>query len=111
MFLSSHNLDEVERVCSYVGLLPKGELLALIKPKTWEINFFKPNLNITTTDAVQSDFLGRELNKFDFVKSFKIEGNKTQILLNEETDAAKVITFLAQKVVSILEAISKSVLQ
>lgn len=104
VFLSSHNLDEVERVCSYVGLLHKGELLALDKTKDLKDKFSNPNLNIITTGFVHLGFLEQELSKLDFVKSYRIEQNKIQLLLTEETDAVKVIAFLAKKEIGILEA-------
>jgi ABC-2 type transport system ATP-binding protein len=85
IFISSHLLDEVQRICTHVGMINKGksvfsgpiEQVLDTFTQQWVI---EAELQNVTEDMISS------LKKLDFVEDVKVEGNKLMIQLKEKKD-------------------------
>ena len=85
VFISSHLLDEVQRICTHVGMINKGRMVfdgqisQVLEAFTqqWVI---EAELEKVTETIVSS------LKKLDYVEDVKVEGNKLRIELKEKKD-------------------------
>jgi len=85
VFISSHLLDEVQRICTHVGMINRGRMVfdGLIEQvleaftQQWVIEV---ELEGVTREIVSS------LKKLDYVQDVKVEGNKIRIELKEKKD-------------------------
>ncbi|HOQ68077.1 MAG TPA: ABC transporter ATP-binding protein [Candidatus Atribacteria bacterium] len=85
VFISSHLLSEVERLCKKVAIINKGKLLA---EDTMD------NIRRRLTDTIEMEIeLDKEaeslvsaLEKLDFLRGFSIEGNKLKVGLKTDRD-------------------------
>jgi len=85
IFISSHLLDEVQRICTHVGMINKGKIVftgsieQVLEAFTqqWVV---EAELERVTETIVSS------LKKLDFVEDVKVEGNKLMIALKEKKD-------------------------
>jgi len=85
IFISSHLLDEVQRICTHVGMISKGKIV-FSGPIEQVLDTFtrqwviEAELQNITEDIVSS------LKNLDFVEDVKVEGNKLMIELKEKKD-------------------------
>ena len=85
IFISSHLLDEVQRICTHVGMINKGKIV-FSGPIEQVLDTFtqqwviEAELQNVTEDMISS------LKKLDFVEDVKVEGNKLMIQLKEKKD-------------------------
>ena len=85
IFLSSHLLDEVQRICTHVGMINKGKMVftgsigQVLETFTqqWVV---EAELEKVTKTIVSS------LKKFGYVEDVKVEGNRLRIKLKEKKD-------------------------
>jgi len=85
VFISSHLLDEVQRICTHVGMINRGRMVfdGLIEQvleaftQQWVIEV---ELEGVTKEIVSS------LKKLDYVEDVNVEGNKIRIELKEKKD-------------------------
>ncbi len=85
IFLSSHLLDEVQRICTHVGMINKGKMVftgsigQVLEAFTqqWVV---EAELEKVTKTIVSS------LKKFSYVEDVKVEGNRLRIELKEKKD-------------------------
>ena len=94
VFLTTHNLSEAEHICSQVGLIRDGELLALGSPK---------NLHNKSV-ALKVEFIGRGfnekvtklLNKQKNVVSVKANKNHLFVELNKNMEIAPLVSLVVK---------------
>jgi len=109
VFFSSHNLSEVQSICTTIGLINKGKILAFgkreeISKKTVP----QPAFLCELVDITDIDILS-DIEQLDFVKSLEKVGRKTvKITLTKDDYVSSLINFLSQKGVR-LEEIKKDV--
>ena len=85
VFISSHLLSEVERLCKKVAIINKGKLLA---EDTMD------NIRRRLTDSVEMEIevdkeaesIASSLEKLDFLKGFSVEGHKLEVSLKTDRD-------------------------
>jgi len=85
IFLSSHLLDEVQRICTHVGMINKGKMVftgsigQVLETFTqqWVV---EAELEKVTKTIVSS------LKKFGYVEDVKVDGNRLRIELKEKKD-------------------------
>lgn len=85
IFISSHLLDEVQRVCSHVGMINKGKIV-FTGPITQVLDAFTQHWIIEAEVEKVTDNLVAALKKLDYVEDLKVEGNKLGITLKEKKD-------------------------
>jgi len=101
IFLNSHNLAEVQKICSKVAILQKGEILACNSLKKLQSENKKPELEVTIGDM--SNNILNEIKALNFVINCQREDNKLIIKMTNYTRTQELLRFLIQKNVKIRE--------
>lgn len=92
IILASHLLDEVEKVCTDVVVLKKGETLYC--GKVSELMSGEETFELASADLMM---LERTMKEFSLVKSAYVEGDKLIIIPGEKTDGATINQYLISK--------------
>lgn len=92
ILLASHLLDEVEKVCSHVLVLRKGEVLY-----SGKVDEMSANENFFELQSSNSADLLRALENFPNVHLLKEVDGKVMLYLNQSTDAAQINEYLAKQ--------------
>lgn len=104
IIMASHILDEVEKVCSHVGILQKGSLI--VQGKVSTILGDDNIIEIASSDMVK---LKTQLDKYSFVKSIQEKDNYFILNLEENISAEELNKLLIQNgiYVSLLKKINR----
>lgn len=92
ILLASHLLDEVEKVCSHVLVLRKGEILY-----SGLVNAMSNNKGFIELQANNHTALTDALRLFPAIENVKEEDGKVIVSSNTEIDPAELNKFLAEK--------------
>ncbi len=88
VFVSSHLLSEVEKLCKKVGIINKGKLLA-----EDDMENIKRKLSDTVNILIELNRDGQTLhtvlNQLPFIQSFVLEGNTLEVQLKTDQDYRK----------------------
>jgi len=85
VFISSHLLDEVQRICTHVGMINKGRMV-FNGPITQVLEAFTQHWVIEAEVKKVTKTMISALKKLDYVEDVKVEGNKMRIKLKEKKD-------------------------
>jgi ABC-2 type transport system ATP-binding protein len=86
IFLNSHDLDEVQRVCSRIAILQRGEIRAYDTVENLRRKFSKPAVEIALTDDREAEKALALLNSLDYVSECERDGLRiTAITKGEKT--------------------------
>jgi len=86
IFLNSHDLDEVQRVCSRIVILQKGEMRAYDTVENLRMKFSKPAVEISLTDEKEAEKALDLLNSLDYVSECERDGLRiTATIRGEKT--------------------------
>ena len=85
VFVSSHLLDEVQRICTHVGMINKGRMV-FDGPIAQVLEAFTQQWVIEAELKKVTKNMLSALKKLDYVKDVKAEGNKLKIELKEKKD-------------------------
>jgi len=85
VFISSHLLDEVQRICTHVGMINKGKMV-FTGPITQVLEAFTQQWVIEAELEKVTEPIISALKKLTCVHDVKAEGNKLKIELKEKKD-------------------------
>lgn len=85
IFISSHLLDEVQRICTHVGLINRGRMV-FDGPITQVLETFTQQWVIEAELKKVTKPMISALKKLDYVQNVKLEENKLRIELKEKKD-------------------------
>jgi ABC-2 type transport system ATP-binding protein len=85
VFISSHLLDEVQRICTHVGMINKGKIVFTGPIEQMLESFTQQWVVEAELEKVTKDMVSG-LKALEFVSDVKIEGNKLSIELKEKKD-------------------------
>ncbi len=85
IFVSSHLLDEVQRICTHVGMINKGRMI-FDGPITQVLEAFTQKWIVEAELKKATEKMISSLKKLDYVEDVKAEGNKLMIELKEKKD-------------------------
>ena len=85
VFISSHLLDEVQRICTHVGMINKGKMI-FDGPITQVLEAFTQQWVIEAELKKVTKPMISALKKLDYVQNVKSEENKLRIELKEKKD-------------------------
>jgi ABC-2 type transport system ATP-binding protein len=85
IFISSHLLDEVQRVCTHVGMINKGRMV-FSGSVAQVLETFTQRWVIEAEVEKPTDDVVSALKGLDFVDDIAVEGNKLTIQLKEKKD-------------------------
>jgi len=103
IFLNSHDLDEVQKVCSKIAILHGGTIKAYDKVENLRNKFSKPIFEITLID--NADVLNALdiLHSLDYVSDCEEDGLRITVTLKEEK-SSKILNELVNNGISVEEA-------
>ena len=101
IFLNSHNLAEVQKMCSKVAILRKGEILACDSLTNLQNKDTEPIVEVTLED-IPKDVL-EEIKALDFVIDCQREDDKLLVKLTSSAKAQELFSFLVQKGLKVRE--------
>jgi len=82
---SSHLLDEVQRICTHVGMINRGKMV-FTGPIEQVLETFTQQWVIEAELEKVTETMLSALEKLDYVEDVKVEGNKIRIELKEKKD-------------------------
>lgn len=85
VFISSHLLDEVQRICTHVGMINKGRMV-FNGPTAQVLEAFTQQWVIEAELKKVTETMISALRKLDYVEDVKVEGNKMSVKLKEKQD-------------------------
>jgi len=108
IFLSSHNLDEVQRICNRIALIDKGEIKLYGELDKLRREMGRREVmietGVTTTEQAQVlDSLLAELEALPYVKSCRREARKLHLNLDGRADVSEVVAMLSGKNIGVEE--------
>jgi len=86
IFISSHLLDEVQRICTHVGMINKGTIL-FSGPIEQVLETFTQKWVVEVELERVTENIVSSLSALDSVSDVKADGNKLEIELKEKKDA------------------------
>jgi ABC-2 type transport system ATP-binding protein len=84
IFLNSHDLDEVQKICSKIAILHRGTIQAYDKVENLRNTFSNPVFEIILTDAANAKSAFDLLQSLDYVSNCKLYGLGITATLKEE---------------------------
>lgn len=81
IFLCSHDLDEVQRICSKIAILEKGKIKAFDTIENLREKFGKPFVEITFADTKEVNKALDLINSLSYVSECKKENIKLEVIL------------------------------
>jgi len=84
IFLNSHDLDEVQKICSKIAILHRGTIQAYDRVEDLRNKFSNPVFEITLTDAANAKNAFDLLQSLDYVSDCKLDGLGITATLKEE---------------------------
>jgi len=84
IFLNSHDLDEVQKICSKIAILHRGTIQAYDRVENLRNKFSNPVFEITLTDAANAKNAFDLLQSLDYVSDCKLDGLGITATLKED---------------------------
>lgn len=104
IFLSSHNLDEVQKICSNVGIINSGKLVACDTVEKLRKKFSNPAVEIRLINYEKIKDKIEQIKTLDFVRDYKVTSDKLLVFLDDVKNSSKLIELLAKEGFGINEA-------
>jgi ABC-2 type transport system ATP-binding protein len=106
IFLSSHNLDEVQRICNRIALIDRGEIKLYGELESLRQKMGRGGVTIETTENIPESLLA-ELNKMTNLGFQKKSGRDLIFSPRKGAGVSDIIGFLASRGIKIEEAVKK----
>ena len=84
IFLNSHDLDEVQRICSKIAILQSGEIKTHDTVKNLRDKMGKPRVEITLSDSKDAEKALNILNSLDFVSDCERDDSRITAVIRDE---------------------------
>jgi ABC-2 type transport system ATP-binding protein len=85
IFLSSHLLDEVQRICTHVGMINRGKIV-FTGPIEQMLEAFTQKWVVEAELEKVTESMVSSLKELEFVNDVRVEGNKLMLELKEKKD-------------------------
>ena len=109
VFLNSHDLDEVQRICTRIAILQKGKLKAYDTVENLRRKFSKPVVEITFADSKEADKASHIITSLDFVSDCERENARIIVALNGKSSSTLLKTLIGESInVEELKKVEKS---
>ena len=96
VFLNSHDLDEVQRVCRKIAILQSGEIKAYDTVEHLRKKFSKPIVEITFVDTEESTRALDFISALEYVSECKRENAKIAVTLTGEDTSILLSTLMGE---------------
>ena len=84
IFLNSHDLDEIERICDRVIILQRGKIIAYDSLENLRNDYREPSVEITLTDSKSASKAEAVLGTIDYVGRLSVNANRVVACLKED---------------------------
>ena len=111
IFLNSHDLDEVQRICTKIAILQSGEIKAHDTVKNLREKMGKPRVEITLSDSKDAEKALNILNSLNFVSVSDCERDDsriTAVIRNEKSSTILSVLMRNGIVVEEIKWVTKS---
>jgi len=98
VFLNSHDLDEVQRVCTKIAILQSGELKAYETVEHLRRRFSKPIVEITFVDIDESKRAVEFISALGYVSECEAENAKVAVTLTGKDTSTLLSTLIGAKI-------------
>ncbi len=103
IFLNSHDLDEVQKICSKIAILHGGTIKAYDKVENLRNKFSKPIFEITLIDTADVRIALDLLHSLDYVSNCEEDGLRITVTLKEEKSST-ILNVLVNNGIKVEEA-------
>jgi ABC-2 type transport system ATP-binding protein len=103
VFLNSHDLDEVERVCSRVAILKEGEVRASDTMENLRSKYGTPVVRIGLPGQEEAGRVARLLESLDYVTASQSAGSDLRVKVDDPARSSQLLSFLVEKGVTVSE--------
>jgi len=110
VFLNSHDLDEVQRICSKIAILQRGEIRAYDTVDNLRGRYTKPIVEIALSDNREVEKALVLVSALDYVSDCNRHNDGITVTLAESEMSATLLSFLVEKGVKVeeIKRVSKS---
>lgn len=95
IFLTTHNLDEAQRLCDHVAIIRQGKLLLVDTPDSIRSQSENPRYEIHTSD--NTNLVADLLQTHTAVNSVAIKNSHINVLLNKGADIAPLVSLIVSQ--------------
>lgn len=103
IFLNSHDLDEVQRICSKIAILQRGEIKAYDTVENLRSQFTTPVVEIAFSDSREVEKALSLLSSLDYVSDCKQYNNGIAVTLAESERSSTLLSSLMEKGIKVEE--------
>ena len=103
IFLNSHDLDEVQKICSKIAILNNGTIQAYDRVENLRNKFSNPIFEITLNDAANAKNAFDLLQSLDYVSDCKLDGLRIITTLKDE-NSSTILNELVNNGINVEEA-------
>ena len=103
IFLNSHDLDEVQRICSKIAILQRGEIKAYDTVENLRSQFTTPVVEITFSDSREVEKALNLMSSLDYVSDCKQYDGGIVVTLAESERSSTLLSFLMEKGIKVEE--------
>ncbi len=103
IFLNSHDLDEVQRVCTKVGIIQKGHLRACDTVENLRGDAARPVVEVTLSRQGEAEKACHLLEPLDYVTDCRVQDGRVYATMAAGTSPSHLLRFLVEKGVGVEE--------
>jgi ABC-2 type transport system ATP-binding protein len=104
IFINSHNLEEVQKICDKVAILDLGKIKRIGTPIELSRELWETQEMVCVLKDPISSQIEENLAKMDFIKQFRVENNKIYFYSSDVNDTTpKIVKELVKLGAEILE--------
>jgi len=87
IFLSTHYMEEADKLCDRIGIIDNGKIQAIDKPSTMKNALGDDRISFTLIDGVDKrDSLIEKIQEINFVKEIKMKEDEITVFSSQSTD-------------------------
>ena len=87
IFLSTHYMEEADKLCDRIGIIDHGKIQAIDKPSTMKNALGNDRISFTLVDGIDKrDSLIEKIQDINFVKEIKIKEDEITVFSSQSTD-------------------------
>ena len=87
IFLSTHYMEEADKLCDRIGIIDHGKIQAIDKPSTMKNALGDDRISFTLVDGIDKrDSLIKKIEEIEFVKEIKLKEDEITVFSSQSTD-------------------------
>ena len=87
IFLSTHYMEEADKLCDRIGIIDNGKIQAIDKPSTMKNALGDDRISFTLVDGIDKrDSLIKKIEEIEFVKAIKLKEDEITVFSSQSTD-------------------------